>query len=65
MVGHKCTYKGREPNEAPIQKIFDWPICPNLLEVHGFLWTMRVIRLFLIENYAMHSKLTKSLSNDY
>lgn len=55
VVGHKCTYQGREVDEKRIQKIVDWPICRNLTEVRGFLGTMGVIRIF-IENYAMHAR---------
>ena len=27
IVGHKCTYEGRMPDESRVQKIVDWPIC--------------------------------------
>lgn len=42
VVGHKCTYGGRMPDEAKIKKIVSWPICRNLTEVRGFQEECRV-----------------------
>ena len=55
VVGHKCTYEGRMPDEGRVQKILNWPICQNLTEVRGFLGTLGTIRIF-IKNFAMHAK---------
>ena len=55
IVGHKCTFEGRVPEESCVQKILDWPICKNLTEVRGFLGTMGTIRIF-IKNFAIHAK---------
>lgn len=55
VVGHKCTYEGRMPDESRVQKIKDWPICKNLTEVRGFLGTLGTIRIF-IKNFAMHAR---------
>lgn len=33
VVGHRCTYEGRIPEESRVQKILDWPICRSLTEV--------------------------------
>lgn len=55
IVGHRCTYQGRIPDEKRLQKILDWPIPQTLSEVRGFLGTLGTIRIF-IKNYAMHSK---------
>lgn len=55
VVGHKCTYEGRTPDDSRVQKIRDWPICKNLTEVRGFLGTLGTIRIF-IKNFAMHAK---------
>jgi hypothetical protein len=55
IVGHRCTYEGRIPDESRIQKIRDWPICRNLTEVRGFLGTLGTIRVF-IKNFAMHAR---------
>ncbi|KIO00578.1 hypothetical protein M404DRAFT_102930, partial [Pisolithus tinctorius Marx 270] len=37
IVGHKCTFEGRIPEESKVQKIHDWPEGRNLTQVHGFL----------------------------
>jgi len=55
IVGHRCTYDGRVPDEDRLQKILDWPICKSLTEVRGFLGTLGTIRIF-IKNFAMHAK---------
>jgi hypothetical protein len=55
IVGHRCTYEGRIPDESRVQKIIDWPVCRNLTEVRGFLGTLGTIRVF-IKNFAMHAR---------
>lgn len=47
VVGHLCTYEGRLPDMARIQKIIDWPTCTNTTEVRGFLGTLGTIRIFI------------------
>ena len=51
IVGHKCTFEGRVPHEAKIQKIRDWPECENLTQVCRFLGTCGVVHIF-IQNFA-------------
>ena len=51
IVGHKCTFEGRIPHEAKVQKIRDWPECENLTHVRGFLGVCGVLRIF-IRNFA-------------
>ena len=47
IVGHKCTFEGRVPHKAKIQKIRDWPECENLTQVCGFLGTCGVVHIFI------------------
>ena len=47
IVGHKCTFKGRVLHKAKIQKIRDCPECENLMQVHGFLGTYGMLRIFI------------------
>ena len=47
IVGHKCTYEGRIPDESKIQKVVDWPTCTTVSEVRGFLGTVGVLRIFI------------------
>ena len=54
IVGHKCTYEGRLPDENRIQKIKDWPFCESLTDVRGFLGTAGMVRTF-IKNFVIHA----------
>lgn len=47
VVGHKCTYEGRVPDESKVQKIRDWPNCVSVTEVRGFLGTCGIVRIFI------------------
>ena len=47
IVSHKCTSKGQVPHEAEIQKIRHWLECENLTQVHGFLGTCGMLRIFI------------------
>jgi hypothetical protein len=51
IVGHKCTFEGRIPHEAKVQKIQDWPECTSVMHVCGFLGTCGVLHIF-IRNFA-------------
>ncbi|KAF7763895.1 hypothetical protein Agabi119p4_8432 [Agaricus bisporus var. burnettii] len=55
VVGHQCTYEGRLPDTARVQKIVDWPSCTSVTEVRGFLGTLGTIRIF-IKNFAAISR---------
>ena len=55
VVGHRCTMDGRLPDETRVQKVLDWPICQNLMEVRGFLGTIGTIRIF-IKDFAMYAR---------
>jgi hypothetical protein len=47
IVGHKCTFEGRVPEDTKVQKISDWPIPTNQSQVRGYLGTCRVLRIFI------------------
>lgn len=47
IVGHRCTYEGRIPDDSKVKKIVDWPECRNVTEVRGFLGTASVLRIFI------------------
>jgi hypothetical protein len=51
IVGHKCTFEGRIPHEAKVQKIQDWPECASVMHICEFLGTCGVLRIF-IRNFA-------------
>jgi len=47
IVGHKCTFEGRVPDESKVQKIRDWPEPTNHTQVRGFLGTCGVLHIFI------------------
>ena len=55
IVGHMCTYEGREPDDDRLQKIRDWPVPQDVTDVRGFLGTIGVMRIF-IKDFAKHAK---------
>ena len=50
MVGQKCTYEGRLPDDSKIDKIKNWPLCESTTEVCGFLGTTGTIWNW-VDNY--------------
>ena len=51
ILGHKCTYEGRVPDESKIAKIRDWPPCKSLSDVRAFLGITGYMRIW-IRNYS-------------
>ena len=51
VLGHRCTYNGRLPDQSRIAKILNWGPCKDLSDVRAFLGTIGVCRLF-IRNFA-------------
>ena len=47
IVGQKCTYEGRVPEDGKVDKIRNWPEPRNLTELRGFLGTCGVVRMFI------------------
>ena len=54
VVGHVGTYEGRIPDLMHIMVILNWGPCGSLLEVHAFLGTIGVCRIF-IKNFALQA----------
>jgi hypothetical protein len=51
ILGHRCTAKGRIPDNSHVKKVLEWPACRNLTEVRGFLGVCNLMRIF-IPDYA-------------
>ena len=51
VLGHRCTYEGRLPDESRVVAIRKWGPCKDLSEVRAFLGTIGVCRIF-IHNFA-------------
>ena len=63
VVGHRCTYEGRKPEEHMAEVVYAWPPCKNKTDVRAFLGTVGQLRMF-IKNYAKKVEpLTRLTSN--
>lgn len=51
VLGHRCTYEGRLPDESRVATIRNWGPCKTLSDVRAFLGTVGVLRIF-IRNFA-------------
>jgi hypothetical protein len=51
ILGHKCNYEGRIPDDSKIARIRDWPPCKNITDVRAFLGTTGFMRIW-IKNYS-------------
>jgi hypothetical protein len=51
ILGHKCTYEGRVPDDSKAAKIRDWPPCKNVTDVRAFLGVTGYMRVW-IKNYS-------------
>ena len=47
LVGHKCTYAGREPDETKMEKVRNWGPCRDLTDVRAFMGTVGLMRVFI------------------
>ena len=55
IVGHKCTYEGRLPDDSRIAKIKNWPILETISDVRGFLGILGTVCIY-IPRYADHAR---------
>jgi hypothetical protein len=51
ILGHKCNYEGRVPDDSKIARIRDWPTCKTVTDVRAFLGTTGFMRIW-IKNYS-------------
>src|SRR5258708_8840883 len=51
ILGHKCNYEGRIPEDSKTAKIRTWPACKNVTDVRAFLGTAGTMRIW-IRNYS-------------
>jgi hypothetical protein len=51
ILGHKCNYNGRIPDESKTAKIKTWPACKSVTDVRAFLGTAGTMRIW-IKNYS-------------
>ena len=65
VVGHRCTYEGRLPDEARTEKIVNWGPLKNLSDVRAFLGTIGVARVFIPRFAHRANPLTMLTRKDY
>jgi hypothetical protein len=51
VLGHRCTFEGRLPDQSRVAVISNWSDCKDLSDVRSFLGTIGVCRIF-IRNFA-------------
>ena len=51
ILGHKCTYDGRIPDDSKTAKVRSWPPCKTVSDVCAFLGTAGTMRIW-IKNYS-------------
>ena len=51
ILGHKCTYEGRVPDDPKAAKIRNWPPCKNVTDIRTFLGVTGYMRVW-IKNYS-------------
>jgi hypothetical protein len=51
VLGHRCTFEGRLPDQERMAKIMNWGPCQDLTDVRAFVGTIGVCRMF-IRNFA-------------
>src|ERR1700677_1285080 len=64
VLGHRCTYEGRLPDESRVVAIRKWGPCGNLSEVHAFLRTIGVVRIFICDFALRANPLVKLTRKD-
>jgi hypothetical protein len=50
ILGHKCTYQGRVPEDSKTAKIKTWPPCKTVTDVRAFLGTAGTMRIWIRES---------------
>ncbi len=61
VVGHLCTYKGREVSTDRAGVTKHWGLCKHILDIQGFLGTCGVCRMY-IKDYSKIAELLVKLT---
>jgi len=61
ILGHKCNYEGRIPDDSKIDRIRNWPACKNLSDVRAFLGITGYLRIW-IKDYSAIAHLLINLT---
>ncbi len=58
ILGHKCSFEGRHPEDKRVDKILKWPAPENLTELRQFLGLCGTVRIWIKD----YSRLARPLS---
>ena len=58
VLGHKCNYEGRVPDDSKIAKIRDWPPCRSITDIHAFLGTAGFMQIWICNSSTTARPLT-------
>ena len=58
ILGHKCSFEGRYPEDKRVEKILKWPAPENLTELRQFLGLCGTVRIWIKD----YSRLARPLS---
>ena len=47
ILGHKCTYEGRVPDDSKVAKVRTWLPCKTITDVRAFLGTAGTMRIWI------------------
>jgi hypothetical protein len=64
VVGQKCTYNGRIPDDSKIARIQHWPPCTSKTEVRAFLGTAGTVRNWIKDYARIANPLTNLTRNN-
>jgi transposase InsO family protein len=64
VLGHKCTYEGRVPNDSKVAKIRTWPACKTVTDVRAFLGTAGTMRIWVNDFLALAKPLVDLTRKD-
>ena len=65
VVGARCTYEGRIPDQMKVSAVTNWPPCQNVSEVRSFLGTAGVCRIFVKDYATIAEPLTELLKKHH
>ena len=64
VLGHKCTYEGRIPDDSKVAKIRTWPACKTVTDVRAFLGTAGTMRIWVNDFSALAKPLVDLMRKD-
>ena len=64
ILGHKCSFEGRFPEDRRVDKIQNWPVPKNITELRGFLGLCGTVRIWIKDYSHLARPLTQLLRKE-